>query len=331
MTTQRLHIGVLLPTRGVLLRGERPPQADLVLRVAERAEELGLDSVWVGDSLTSKPRLDPLVALAAVAARTERVGLGTAVLLGALYQPVLLARTAASVDLLSKGRLTLAMGVGGAFTPDQQQEWAHAGVPRTQRAGRLEEVVQIMKRLWTEEVVTFQGRHFTLDNVRLEPRPYRPKDIPIWLNCHYRTDSDAQLERVVRLGDGFIAITDQPPEYAQVVQQVRGRAQEAGRDGDSLARAFYMTVNLNADPEAAWREADAFIRAYYGVNFWAETWGPFGRPEAVAQRMREYAQAGAQHLIVRFASLDPLGQLETFAREVLPIFRQERLSGEAYH
>ena len=321
MILPKVKLGVLLPTRGLLLGPTAPLNADGVIKLAQQVESSGLDSVWVGDSLTSKPRLDPLATLAAVAARTERVGLGTAVLLGALYQPVLLARVAATVDLLSKGRLTLAMGVGGAFTPDQQQEWAHAGVPRTRRAGRLEEVAQIMRRLWIEEEVTYHGRHFNLDNVRLEPRPYRPEGVPIWLNCHYRTGSDAQLERVVRLADGFIAITDQPPEYAKVVQRLRERAQEAGRNGDSLARAFYMTVNLNADPDQAWREADAFIRAYYGVNFWAETWGPFGRPEAVAQRMREYAEAGAQHLIVRFASLDPLGQLETFAKEVLPIFR----------
>jgi len=317
----RPHIGVLLPTRGVLLRGESPPPVHLVLRMAERAEELGLDSVWVGDSLTSKPRLDPLTTLAAVASRTRRVGIGTAVLLGAFYQPVQLARAAATVDLLSSGRLTLAMGVGGAFTPDQQTEWAHAGVPKAGRAGRLEELVEAMQRLWTQEVASFKGRHFSLADVRLEPRPFRPEGVPIWLNCHYRTGSQAQVERVLRLAQGFISITDQPQEYAQVVGRLRGQDAGDGRRFDSLVRAFYMTVNLNRNPEEAQSEADAFIRAYYGVNFWRDTWGPFGPPEAVARRMGEYAEAGAQHLIVRFASLDPLGQLETFAREVLPVFR----------
>ena len=321
MTTQRPSIGILLPTRGILLKGERPPQASLILRQAQRAEDLDLDSVWVGDSLTSKPRLDPLATLAAVAARTERVGIGTSVLLGAFYQPVLLARAAATVDLLSGGRLTLAMGVGGAFTEDQKQDWAHAGVSRSTRAGRLEEVVEVMRLLWQDEVVNFHGRHFTLDDVRLEPRPFHKNGVPIWLACHHRTGSEAQERRVVRLADGSIAITDQPQEYAQVTQRLRERAQEAGRDFEAMSRAFYMTVNLNASPDEAWREADAFIRAYYGVNFWNETWGPFGRPEAVVQRIQEYLQAGAQHVIVRFASYDQPSQLETFAREVLPAFR----------
>ena len=321
MTTQRPSIGILLPTRGILLREERPPQASLVLRQAERAEELGLDSVWVGDSLTSKPRLDPLTTLAAVAARTERVGIGTAVLLGALRHPVLLAQAAATVDLLSKGRLTLAMGVGGAFTEDQKREWAHAGVSRSQRAGRLEEVVQLLGHLWKDQTVTFHGDHFTLDEVSLEPRPFQEGGVPIWLACHYRTGLDAQERRVIRLADGYISITDQPPEYAQLTQKLQERAQEAGRDFEAMARAFYLTVNVNADPEEARREADAFIKAYYGVNIWERTWGPFGRPEAVIQRMQEYLQAGARHLIVRFASSDQAGQLETFAREVLPAFR----------
>ncbi|MBI4492396.1 MAG: LLM class flavin-dependent oxidoreductase, partial [Chloroflexi bacterium] len=121
MTTDtRPKIGLLLPTRGALASGDVPAQAQLVLELAERAEAAGCHSVWVGDSLTAKPRLDALIVLGAVAARTRRVRLGTAVLLGALYQPVLLARAAASLDILSGGRLTLAMGVGGAFNPAQE-------------------------------------------------------------------------------------------------------------------------------------------------------------------------------------------------------------------
>ena len=321
MTTHQPSIGILLPTRGVLLRGDSPPQTSLVLQQARRAEELGLDSVWVGDSLTSKPRLDPMVTLAAVAAHTERVRIGTAVLMGALYHPVLLARTAATVDLLSNGRLILGMGVGGAFTVDQKREWAHAGVSYSQRANRLEEIVEVMKLLWENDIITFRGRHFTLEDVRLQPRPFHNRGIPIWLACHHRTGSEAQRKRVIRLGDGFITITDQPHEYAQLTQHLESQAREEGRTSEALDKAFYMTVNINTDPAEAWREADTFIRAYYGVNVWSKTWGPFGTPDTVIQRMQEYVQAGAQHLIIRFASFDQANQLETFAHEVLPSFR----------
>ena len=123
MTSGRsTKLGVLLPTRGLLLADPAPGSARLVLDMAQRAEEAGLDSVWVGDSLTAKPRLEPLAVLSAVAARTSRVRLGTAVLLAALRHPVLLAQTFATVDLISEGRLVIAAGVGGAFNDAQVHE-----------------------------------------------------------------------------------------------------------------------------------------------------------------------------------------------------------------
>ena len=124
----RHRVGFLLPTRGLLLAEDRPQSADRIIDLACRAEEAGLDSVWVGDSLTAKPRLEPLTALAAVAARTSRVRLGTAVLLMALRHPVLLAQTLGTVDLISRGRLIIAAGVGGAFNEEQEAEWQAAGV-----------------------------------------------------------------------------------------------------------------------------------------------------------------------------------------------------------
>ncbi|MCS5658355.1 MAG: LLM class flavin-dependent oxidoreductase, partial [Dehalococcoidia bacterium] len=143
----RVKLGVLLPTRGILLGDEPPNSAETVLNLAHQAEAAGLDSVWVGDSLTAKPRLEPLAALASVAAVTQRVRLGTAVLLAALRQPVLLAQTMATVDLISKGRLVVAAGVGGAFNEDQRREWQAAGIDPRRRVSRLEEIVQIVREL----------------------------------------------------------------------------------------------------------------------------------------------------------------------------------------
>ena len=111
----KVKIGILLPTRGLLIGDNPPEHADLILEMARRVEAAGLDSVWVGDSLTAKPRLEPLAMLAAIAANTKRVRLGTAVLLAPLRHPVLLAQTLATLDLLSKGRTIIGAGVGGAF------------------------------------------------------------------------------------------------------------------------------------------------------------------------------------------------------------------------
>lgn len=319
--TTGLDVGVLLPTRGALLGGDPAAEGRRVLDLAERAEDAGCHSVWVGDSLTAKPRLDALITLGAVAARTRHVRIGTAVLLGALYQPVLLARAGASIDILSNGRLVLAMGVGGAFTAAQQREWAGVGVEARRRAGRLEELVQVLPRLWSGESVTFHGRHFQLDDVVLEPRPIQSPGVPIWLACHHHTGSEAQHRRAARLADGIISITDSPRDFADLWQRVGAYAREYGRDPERLERAFYMTVNLNPDESRAREESNAFIEQYYGRNVWGDRWGPFGAPRAVVDKIRAYVEAGAQHVIVRFASFDQRSQMELFEREVLPNLR----------
>ncbi|HED04286.1 MAG TPA: LLM class flavin-dependent oxidoreductase, partial [Candidatus Fraserbacteria bacterium] len=208
MSADQVKLGLLLPTRGVLLRGD--PDADLIFRLAERAEQAGLDSVWVGDSLLAKPRLEPLTVLAAVAARTGRVRLGTAVLLAAMRHPLLLAQAAHTLDLISQGRLVLAVGVGGAFNEAQRREWQAVGVEPSRRAQRLEELVYLLKRLGSEEQVSFRGQHFKLDSVHLEPRPIRRGGVPILLACHLRAGQEAQFRRAAELGDGLISISETP-------------------------------------------------------------------------------------------------------------------------
>ena len=145
MPNTKVKLGVLLPTRGLLLADSPPSNSNLVLDLAQKAEEAGLDSVGVGDSLTAKPRLEPLSILAAIAAQTTRVRLGTAVLLMALRHPLLLAQTLGTIDLISQGRLLIAAGTGGTFNDEQKQEWQSVGVKATQRARRLEEMLHIIK------------------------------------------------------------------------------------------------------------------------------------------------------------------------------------------
>lgn len=317
----RLKFGVLLPTRAIVMAGERPRDIGPVLSLAERAEKAGLDSVWVGDSLTAKPRLEPLTTLAAVAARTSRVRLGTAVLLAALRHPVLLAHAAGTLDLISGGRAVLAMGVGGAFNDEQRQEWRNAGVDPRQRAGRLVELVQIVKRLTAGEPVSFQGRYFRLDNVSIEPGSPQPGGVPVLLACHWRAGRDVQFQRAGELADGYISISDYPEEYARVTERVRHYATRAGRDFHRLEPAFYMTVNIGRNEREATAEADRFLRLYYGMNIWGDRWGPYGPPEAVARRILSYAEAGARTIIVRFAAFDQERQLDLFLNEVVPAVR----------
>lgn len=322
MTARALKVGYLLPTRDVLLTGEDPPRAEAVVTLAQHAEELGFDGVWVGDSLTAKPRLEPLSVLAAVAARTRRVRLGTAVLLGALRHPVLLAQTAATVDLLSGGRLTLGIGVGGAFTPEQRQEWRAAGVDQGRRASRLEEMIEILQRLWSGDRVSYNGKHFVLQEIALGFKSFRRAGIPILLACQAGKSREAQYRRAARLAEGMISITDSPEDFSRVRGTVLDEVQALGRNPRDFSAAYYLTVLLHPDREPARECAVAWITQYYGADYWGDRWGPYGPPEAVAARIREFAAAGADEIVVRFASSDQGGQLEVFAREVLPALKE---------
>ena len=320
MVNSKVKLGILLPTRGLLLRGEQPPNMDRIIGLAETVERAGLDGVWVGDSLVAKPRMEPLAVLAALAARTSRVRLGTAVLLPALRHPVLLAQTLATVELISGGRLVIGAGVGGAFNDDQKREWEAAGVPPKGRGRRFEEIIEIVEGLGSGEPYTFHGRDFDLDATLMRPVPARDGGVPFLLASHYRAQSQAQIRRAARLGAGIISISDTPDEFAQVIQQVAKKAAELGRDPAGLENTFYMTVNMEPDLKKAESDAVEWLTGYYGSDIWGTRWGPFGGAESVAERINEYVAAGAGTVVVRFASFEPENQLEMFLEKVAPAF-----------
>ena len=313
-----LKLGILLPTRGLVMGSDGPPSISPLLSMAKAVEQAGLDSIWVGDSLTAKPRLEPLATLSALAMHTQRVRLGTAVMLAALRNPVQLAQMAATVDTISGGRLILGAGVGGAFNPAQQQEWLNVGVKPSQRARRFEEVLEITNGLTSGEEVTFKGRHFNYDGVSVQPRAVQENGVPFLVACHWRAGRERQFQRAAKLGAGFMSISDYPDEYAQVVDRVRGYTAEYGGDPESPEATFYMTVNLREDESAAAEEADTFLHQYYGSNIWGNRWGPFGNPRKVAERISKYHEAGAQTIIVRFASFDQERHLDTFLTDIVP-------------
>ena len=316
MTQDKVKLGILLPTRGLLLRGEQPPDIGRIIALAEAVEAAGLDSVWVGDSLVAKPRMEPLSVLAALAARTSRVRLGTAVLLPALRHPVLLAQTLATVDLISGGRLVVGAGVGGAFNAEQKREWEAAGVPARGRGRRFEEIIEIIQGLGSGKPYDFHGRDFDLDSALMRPVPTRAGGIPFLLASHHRARSPAQIHRAARLGAGIISISDTPEEFSQVVRQVEEKATELGRDPGCLEKAFYLTVNMDPDLKRAEAGAVEWLTSYYGSNIWGARWGPFGGPERVGERIAEYVAAGAGTIVVRFASFEPEKQLELFLDQV---------------
>src|SRR3989441_6493004 len=173
-----VELGVLLPTREAVMSGR--PETGSMLAMAERAEATGFDSVWIGDSITARPRHEPLTLLAAVAARTRRVRLGTAVLLPALRNPVVLAHVVGTLDRVAEGRVILGVGIA-ADTPAIRKEFEAVGVPFERRVGRFLEMLEICRALWTRDHVSFSGKHFALHDVTVEPKPHRPGGPPIWI------------------------------------------------------------------------------------------------------------------------------------------------------
>ena len=326
--TAKVQLGCLLPTRGLLLNADQPGDAESVLRLATWAEDAGIGAVWVGDSLTAKPRLEALTTLAAIAARTSRVRLGTAVMLMALRHPVLLAQMIGTVDLISGGRLQLGVGVGGAFNAMQQAEWRNAGVNQRTRTARLEEMLPIIKGLNTGQPFTFDGRHFQLDDVVMEPAPVQSAGVPVYLGVHWHGRGDGQgaqrerqARRAARLADGIISISATPDEFTELVDTVRERCAEYDRSPDAMASVMYLTVNLDENVRRAEAEAEDWLLGYYGANIWGDRWGPFGDAARVRERIHAYAEAGADQIVVRFASYRQEAQMQTFLEQIAPDFR----------
>ena len=312
------NFGVLLPTRGVLVyAGSAGPRVELTWQMAETAERAGYDSVWVGDSITSKPRLEPMTAMAAIAARTNRVKVGTAVLLNALRHPVHLAHAAATIDNIANGRTILGLGAGRGNNRMFVDEHAAVGVPITERASRMEESIRVMRALWTGEPVNHEGEFYPLRDVTLEPAPVQPS-IPLWISSNWVRRG---LKRVGELGDAWITNVPSVELFEQCWQRIEQCAGEAGRDPASIGRCLYISVNLKDDAGDALAEGDRFMQAYYSVPYdiiSKQLLCVFGPPQQCIDAIKAYRNSGADYFIVRFASPDQMGQMARFTEEVLP-------------
>jgi alkanesulfonate monooxygenase SsuD/methylene tetrahydromethanopterin reductase-like flavin-dependent oxidoreductase (luciferase family) len=290
------RIGYLLPTREQIMEG-RPGAAPL-LDLAARAESLGYDSVWVGDSLLARPRHEPLTLLAGVAGRVKRVELGTAVLLPALRNPVLLAHQVATLDQVSEGRLILGVGFA-ADVPNIRAEFAAAGVPFEKRIGRMMEGLRLCRALWTGEPVTWDGR-WPVAAGTLAPTPHRPGGPPLWIGGNLQ----ASLERAGRWFDGWFPIAPDAATFARQWAEAKVIAADAGRDPAVLSGAMYLTVCLDEDASRANTRLDAFLERYYGqpAPVLRRRQAHYaGSPSGIAPWLNGYAEAGASHLVLRFA------------------------------
>lgn len=313
-----IEVGVLLPTRDAVMAGRF--EVAPLLAMAERVEAAGYDSLWVGDSLLARPRFEPLTLLAAVAARTRGLRLGTAVLLPALRHPLLLAHAVATVDRVAEGRLVLGVGIA-PNSPAVRREFAAAGVPFAQRVGRLEESIAICRQLWTdgaaEPGVTFRGRYWSLGEAQLLPTPHRAGGPPIWMGG----EVDAATRRAGCLADAWLPNSVTPEAWKEGWARVQQAAAAAGRKTAHLTPALYTTINVGRDAATAEAELRRFVEAYYAAPYEAiaRIQGfHAGDPASCLERLQGFVRAGVRHIVLRFGGGDQARQLERTTKELLP-------------
>ena len=282
------NFGLTLTNRGVVTGDSSLEEMyDLARRVDEDER---FASVWVGDSITAKPRLDALSLMSALAARTERVRIGPGCFATTPVRPaILLAYQLAAIDVISNGRLTFAACMGAA----DASEFDHFCIPPITRSGRMEEAIEIIRLLTSEDDASFHGKYNDFDNLTIEPHSIQ-RPIPILIvsnpNPNDASNRERGLSRVARLGDGWMSTTLTPELLGEYFGDIHRYADEEGRQ-------------LPDDFEAMVRR-----------------WCSYGPPEQAVKDIQRYIDAGATSVLLRICSGDQTTQYQRISEEVLPAF-----------
>jgi len=320
-----MKFGLTLPNRGVLFGAITPNQMLEMAETADRAKQF--EHLWVGDSLLGKPRMESITLMAGVAARTKRLRIGPACMASfPLRDPVLLAYQWASLDLLAGGRTILVACTGIVPQAGGAVEGAHYGLDNKARAERLVEWITILKRLWTEDGVSFEGKHYRIEGITVEPKPAAKPRPPIWI-ANNSEGSRELIERthrrVARHADGWMTSRSDPDEVAWRLHDVREKAREIGRDPTELQTCLYHNINVNKDRHAALEESKRFLDTYYMMDYpmrRVESWTAAGSVEQCVEHLRVYERMGMGAVGLRITSWNQAEQLRTVIDDVLPHF-----------
>lgn len=308
-----IRVGYLLPTREGVMEGRHA--AVPVIDLAEHAEQHGLDSVWLGDSITAKPRHDPITMMSAIAGRTKRIQMGTAVLLPLMRNPVVLAQQLATLDQLSEGRSIIGIGIGNDI-PSIRAEFAASGVPFEKRVGRLIEMFKLCRELWTGEPVTWpkpdtDGR-WTLHEQSIGPKPHTPGGPPIWA----AGSVPASWLRCARYFDGYFPSgPSDPAVFKERYDTILAHARDEGRPDDAITGAAYLTLAINNDASKADIQLNQYLETYYNqpAEKLRRYQGCFtGSKSAATEWLQSWVEAGTTHFCLRIIG-DHNANIETAA------------------
>src|SRR5215471_10866453 len=278
--------GISLPNRGAVFG---LTNIDDLIETAVAAEESGVfESIWFGDSLIHKPRLEAITMLAAVATHTKKVRLGTICLASfPVRHPVLLAIQWASLDQISRGRTILGVCIGGGH----EGELRAFSVKRHERIGRMKEGIELLRAIWSDREVHHRGKYYELDGYEIIPKPVQ-KPPPIWIAVSPEREQvgdhivDQAMRRVGMLADGYITLGVTAAEFVKRWRVIEQAAYEAGRDLSNFECAIHGMVNINDDQQTAYREAKDYFNHYYGPSYPPESlikvWLAHGPPKNCA-------------------------------------------------
>jgi probable F420-dependent oxidoreductase len=299
-----------MPNIGLAFVNPAPlTKAEYVVNFAKKCEQMGIHSMWTIDRI-AYDNLEPLTILAAAAGATQKIRLGTSVLLPALRHPALLAKIVATLDFISNGRITLGIGFGS-----RENDFTAVEVPYEGRGSRSVEAVQLMKRLWTEENVTHKGRFFSIQNLTLGPRPVQKPHPPIFTGG----TAEVALKRAGTWANGFICGSSAIPDFPSTWEKVAQYARAAGRDPADIEKAGLTFMAINDDTSKAVETINTYVMRYYGrLRGDLQNTSVVGSPAACAERIQSFFSRGLDTVIIGVADPDPK-QLDLFAEKVLPL------------
>lgn len=289
------------------------------------AERLPIESLWQGGHLLPPTHTgEAITRLALLTAWTERVRVGTSILLLPLYHPVVVAKQLADLDSRSGGRVCAGVGVGGEF----RHEFDAVGVPLHERGPRTDEAMQVLRSLWQGGAVSHHGRFFQFDSVELRPvRPpgadsaaMQPGGPPLLVSGR----KEPAMRRAARLGDGWMPYLMSPNAYGRSVRTISEEAQAVGRDLAGFEWMMYLYCSIRRDGDRARDDVATFLGGAYGdkPDGMLDRIAPAGTPEEVAARLQDYVDAGVRHFIISPAApRDTLEVVRLAAEEVLPCLR----------
>jgi alkanesulfonate monooxygenase SsuD/methylene tetrahydromethanopterin reductase-like flavin-dependent oxidoreductase (luciferase family) len=317
--------GLSLPNRGALF-GLTDVQE--LIQTAVLAEASGVfESVWFGDSLIHKPRLEAIAMLSALATHTKKVRLGTICMASfPVRHPVLLAIQWATLDQLSQGRSLLGVCIGGGH----EGELRAFGIKKAERVGRMREGIELLRKIWGDGEFTHRGNYYTLENYDIVPKPVQ-KPPPIWIAVSPDREQagdkivDQAMRRVGLLADGYITMGVTAEEMGKRLRVIEQTASEVGKDLSNFEVAIHGMININDDRQLAYRQAKDYFNHYYGPSYPPESliqvWLAHGPPKDCAQLIQEWIDMGITTPVLRFTASDQQGQVWRFIDEVLPLLR----------